>query len=36
VLVGAVIGIPGATYLTALHNLVTGKSSTAIQARRLE
>ncbi len=30
-LVGAVIGIPGATYLTALHNLVTGKSSTAIQ-----
>jgi hypothetical protein len=35
-LVGAVIGIPGATYLTALHNLVTGKSSTAIQARRLE
>jgi Sap, sulfolipid-1-addressing protein len=30
-LVGAVIGIPGATYLTALHNLVTGKSSTAVQ-----
>jgi len=30
-LVGAVIGIPGATYLTALHNLVTGKSSTATQ-----
>ena len=30
-LVGALIGIPGATYLTALHNLVTGKSSTAIQ-----
>ena len=30
-LVGAVIGIPGATYLTALHNLVTGNSSTAIQ-----
>jgi uncharacterized membrane protein YkvI len=30
-LVGAVIGIPGATYLTALHNLVTGKSSTLIQ-----
>ena len=30
-LVGAVIGIPGATYLTALHNLVTGTSSTAIQ-----
>jgi hypothetical protein len=30
-LVGAVIGIPGATYLTALHNLVTGKSPTAIQ-----
>ena len=30
-LVGAVIGIPGASYLTALHNLVTGKSSTATQ-----
>ena len=30
-LVGALIGIPGATYLTALHNLVTGKYSTATQ-----
>jgi Sap, sulfolipid-1-addressing protein len=30
-LVGAVIGIPGASYLTALHGLVTGKSSTATQ-----
>lgn len=30
-LVGAVIGIPGATYLTALHELVTGTSSTATQ-----
>ena len=30
-LVGALIGIPGASYLTALHNLVTGTSSTAIQ-----
>ena len=30
-LVGAVIGIPGASYLTALHNLVTGKYSTATQ-----
>ena len=30
-LVGALIGIPGASYLTALHNLVTGKSSTAAQ-----
>jgi hypothetical protein len=30
-LVGAVIGIPGASYLTALHNLVTGKSSTVTQ-----
>jgi hypothetical protein len=30
-LVGALVGIPGATYLTALHNLVTGKSSTATQ-----
>ncbi len=31
VLVGALIGIPGATYLAALHNLVTGKSSTTTQ-----
>ena len=31
VLVGAVIGIPGVSYLTALHNLVAGKSSTATQ-----
>ena len=30
-LVGALIGIPGASYLAALHNLVTGKSSTATQ-----
>jgi hypothetical protein len=30
-LVGALTGIPGAAYLTALHNLVTGKSSTATQ-----
>ena len=30
-LIGAVVGIPGASYLTALHNLVTGKSSTATQ-----
>ena len=30
-LAGAVIGIPGAAYLTALHNLITGKSSTATQ-----
>jgi hypothetical protein len=30
-LTGAVIGIPGASYLTALHILVTGKSSTAVQ-----
>ena len=30
-LIGAVVGIPGAGYLTALHNLVTGKSSTATQ-----
>ena len=30
-LVGALIGLPGAAYLTALHNLVTGKSSTAAQ-----
>ena len=30
-LVGALVGIPGASYLTALHKLVTGKSSTATQ-----
>jgi Sap, sulfolipid-1-addressing protein len=30
-LVGALIGLPGAAYLTALHDLVTGKSSTAAQ-----
>ena len=30
VLVGAVIGIPGASYLTALHHLVAGKYSTAL------
>jgi hypothetical protein len=30
-LVGALIGIPGAAYLSALHNLVTGKSSAATQ-----
>jgi Sap, sulfolipid-1-addressing protein len=30
-LVGALIGIPGASYLAALHHLVTGKYSTATQ-----
>ena len=30
-LIGAVVGIPGAAYLTALHDLVTSKSSTAAQ-----
>jgi hypothetical protein len=30
-LVGALVGLPGAAYLSALHNLVTGKSSTAAQ-----
>ena len=30
-LVGALSGLPGAGYLTALHNLVTGKYSTATQ-----
>jgi hypothetical protein len=30
-LIGALVGIPGASYLTALHILVTGKSSTAVQ-----
>jgi hypothetical protein len=29
--VGALVGIPGASYLTALHNLVTGTSSTTTQ-----
>ena len=32
VLLGAVAGTPGAAYITALHQLVTGKSSTATQA----
>jgi hypothetical protein len=32
VLVGALVGIPGAAYLSALHILVAGKSSTAAQA----
>jgi Sap-like sulfolipid-1-addressing protein len=31
-LIGAVVGTPGASYITALHQLVTGKSSTAVQA----
>jgi hypothetical protein len=30
-LIGALGGLPGAAYLTALHNLVTGNSSTATQ-----
>ena len=30
-LVGVLIGLPGAAYLTALHNLVAGKYSTATQ-----
>jgi Sap-like sulfolipid-1-addressing protein len=30
-LAGALAGLPGAAYLSALHNLVTGKSSTAAQ-----
>ena len=30
-LIGAFIGLPGASYITALHTLVTGKSSTATQ-----
>jgi hypothetical protein len=32
VLIGAVAGTPGAAYISALHHLVTGKSSTAEQA----
>jgi hypothetical protein len=31
VLVGALVGLPGASYLTALHHLITGKYSTATQ-----
>jgi hypothetical protein len=31
ILIGTLIGLPGAAYLTALHDLVTGKSSTATQ-----
>ncbi len=30
-LIGALVGIPGASYLTALHNLIKGKYSTATQ-----
>ena len=30
-LAGALIGLPGASYITALHQLVTGNSSTAVQ-----
>ena len=32
VLIGAVVGTPGASYITALHRLVTGKSSAGTQA----
>lgn len=32
VLLGALAGTPGAAYITALHQLVTGRSSTAAQA----
>ncbi|MGO8883912.1 MAG: GAP family protein [Streptosporangiaceae bacterium] len=32
VLIGAIAGTPGASYITALHQLITGKSSTAAQA----
>jgi hypothetical protein len=32
ILIGAVVGTPGASYITALHQLITGKSSTAAQA----
>jgi len=32
VLLGAVAGTPGGSYIAALHQLVTGKSSTAVQA----
>jgi Sap, sulfolipid-1-addressing protein len=32
VLIGALVGTPGASYITALHQLVTSRSSTATQA----
>ena len=32
VLIGAVVGIPGASYITALHQLISGRSPTAVQA----
>jgi Sap-like sulfolipid-1-addressing protein len=32
ILVGLLIGLPGADFIIALHDLVTGKSSTAVQA----
>jgi hypothetical protein len=32
ILIGAIVGTPGASYITALHQLVTGTSSTATQA----
>lgn len=32
VLIGAIAGLPGASYLTALHQLITGTSSTGAQA----
>lgn len=31
-MIGAVVGTPGASYITALHQLVTSKSSAAVQA----
>ena len=32
VIIGAAVGLPGAEYVLALHELVTGKSATAVQA----
>jgi hypothetical protein len=32
ILIGAVVGTPGAAYITALHQLITGTSATAVQA----
>jgi hypothetical protein len=32
VVIGALVGTPGASYVVALHSLVTGNSSTAVQA----
>ena len=32
IVIGVIVGTPGASYIAALHQLVTSKSSTAVQA----